>query len=148
MYPVVASEVDGAQEATDTTEMTVAQESTKAVKQANVAMQQMVRASKVIGVVVVSPEGESLGSVSDLVIDPDTNQVVYAVVSYGGVMGLGGKLFGMPWKAMQWNQEDHHFVVNVDQATLTKSPGFSFDADKWPSNLTELGEMGQRLVNP
>jgi sporulation protein YlmC with PRC-barrel domain len=148
MYPVFASDVEDAKQVTDTTEMPVAQEATQGVKEADAAMQHMSRASKVIGVAVVSPKGESLGSVNDLVIDPETGQVVYAVVSYGSVMGLGGKLFGMPWKAMQWNQENHHYVVNVDQATLTNSPGFSFDADKWPSNLNELGEMAQRLVNP
>jgi sporulation protein YlmC with PRC-barrel domain len=143
--PISASAED-AQHAAEAIKLSVAAQ--KANKEANEAMQQMSRASKIIGVAVVSPKGDSLGSIDDLIIDPVTSQVVYAVVSYGEVMGMGGKLFGMPWKAMLWNQEQHHYVVNVDQDILAKSPGFSFDADKWPTKLSEFGQMGQRLMNP
>lgn len=146
MYPIFASDVDGTQKAIEATASPAIAQA--APKEADKAMQQMSRASKIIGVAVVSPKDETLGSISDLIIDPESDQVAYAIVSYGEIMGMGGKLFGMPWKSMQWNQEKKSFVINVDQATLTNSPGFSFDADKWPSNLTELGQMGQRLINP
>jgi sporulation protein YlmC with PRC-barrel domain len=139
LCPVYASDVEDAQQAVEAT--TVAQ------KEANEAMQQMSRASKIIGTPVVGPKGESLGSVDDLIVDPETSQVAYAVVSYGEVMGMGGKLFGIPWKAMLWNQEKHHYLINVDPATLAKSPGFSFDADKWPSSMSEFGKMSLRLIN-
>jgi sporulation protein YlmC with PRC-barrel domain len=145
LCPVFASEVEGAQQAAKTTVVSDTQGTTE---EANQAMQQMGRASKIIGAEVVSMKGDSLGSIDDLIIDPETSQVAYAVVSYGDVMGMGGKLFGMPWKSMLWNQEKHNYTTNVDVATLAKSPGFSFDADKWPSNLSEFGQMLQRLVNP
>lgn len=146
LSPVFASGAENAQQAAKTTEVSAAAQ--EAAKKADKSVQQMERASKIIGTAVVSLNGDSLGSINDLVIDPNTSQVVYAVVSYGEVMGMGGKLFGMPWKAMLWNQEQHHYVINVDKATLAKSPGFSFDADKWPTNLTEFGQMIQRSVNP
>lgn len=106
---------------------TVAQESNK---DANESMQRMSRATKIIGASVINLKGDSAGSINDLLIDPTTSKVAYAVISYGDVLGMGGKLFGIPWNAMVWSEEKQNYTVDVDIATLAELPGFVFDADK------------------
>ena len=64
----------------------------KNTEKSNKAMQQVSRASKIIGSPVKNPSGESLGNIKELVVDPESGQVVYAVVSFGGILGLGNKL--------------------------------------------------------
>ena len=66
-------------------------------------MQQVSRASKIIGTKVKNSKGESLGDIKDLVMDPENGQVVYGVVSFGGILGMGDKLFAIPWGALVWN---------------------------------------------
>lgn len=150
LCPVYASDVEDAQRAAKAAEAST-QESVQASAEAATAkatesMQHMSRASKIIGTAVTSTNGDSLGSINDLIINPENNQIAYVVVSYGGLMGVGDKLFGMPWKSMQWNQEKQNFVINVDQATLAKSPGF--DANKWPNSLSEFDQMDQQIIKP
>ena len=91
--------------------------------------QQTRRASKVIGQNVKSPDGKSLGEVKDLVIDP-RGRIAYAVLSYGGFMGLGNKLFAIPWSAFAWNRDKEYYVLSVDKDTLKRAPGF--DKQRWP----------------
>jgi sporulation protein YlmC with PRC-barrel domain len=92
------------------------------------------RASKVIGMEVKNAAGESLGSINDLVID-DKGGVRYAAVSHGGVLGVGSKLFAVPYKAMHLksniDKDTHYFELNVDKTLLEKAPGFP--SDKWPN---------------
>jgi sporulation protein YlmC with PRC-barrel domain len=74
--------------------------------------------------------GEKLGDIKDIMIDTETGRVAYAVLSFGGFLGLGDKLFAVPWNAMRLNAEDHSFVLDVDKETLKNAPGF--DKDHWP----------------
>ena len=91
--------------------------------------QQTRRVSKVIGQNVKSPDGKSLGEVKDLVVDP-RGRIAYAVLSYGGFMGLGNKLFAIPWSAFVWNRDKEYYVLSVDKETLKRAPGF--DKQRWP----------------
>lgn len=90
---------------------------------------QVRRASKVIGQNVKSPDAKSLGEIKDLVLDP-RGRIAYAVLSYGGFMGLGIKLFAVPWSAFTWNSDKHYYVLSVDKETLKRAPGF--DKQRWP----------------
>ncbi|HSM71259.1 MAG TPA: PRC-barrel domain-containing protein [Anaerolineales bacterium] len=87
-------------------------------------------ATTIIDDKVVNPEGEELGSIKELMIDMDKGQVNYAVLSFGGFLGLGDKLFAIPWEALTLNREDHSFILNVDKERLENAPGF--DQDNWP----------------
>jgi sporulation protein YlmC with PRC-barrel domain len=89
-------------------------------------------ASTMIGNKVVNPEGEELGSIKDLMIDLDDGQVAYAVLSFGGFLGLGDKLFAIPWEAFSFEAEDHTAILDVDKEVLKNAPGF--DKDHWPDN--------------
>jgi sporulation protein YlmC with PRC-barrel domain len=93
----------------------------------------IVRASEVIGKDVKNPQGENLGDVKDLVIDQDMGSIAYAVVSFGGFLGMGDKLFAVPWSALS-RSGDKVLVLDVPKERLQKAPGF--DKDAWP-NFTD-----------
>ncbi len=91
------------------------------------------RASKVIGMEVRNTAGEEIGKINDLVLDEQTGRVRYAAVSVGGVLGIGDKLFAVPWNAIrvQRTGEETHLVINARADTLKNAPGFNQDA--WPN---------------
>ncbi len=96
-----------------------------------------IKASSIIGTNVVSPKGENLGDVKEVVIDPRTGKVAYAVVSFGGFLSLGEKLFAIPFSALKYNVNatnsdliQNEYVLNISRERLEKAPGF--DADRWP----------------
>lgn len=117
--------------------------STEHAQEANESMQQVSRASKITGTKVKNTTGDSLGDIKDLVIDPERGEVVYAVVSFGGVMGLGNKLFAIPWRALHWARDKEYYVLDLDKDTLKKAPGF--DKKHWPANSKKWEEQREAL---
>jgi len=90
------------------------------------------RASKLIGADVENLQGEKLGDIKDVVLDPETGRITYAVLSFGGFMGLGEKYFAIPWSALtSKGGEKGDFVLNVDKDKLKNAPGF--DKNNWPN---------------
>ena len=105
-----------------------------------------ITASSIIGTNVVNPDGEMLGDVKEIVIDPRTGRVAYAVVSFGGFLGMGTKLFAIPFSALKYNvtksevvnneyivNSEHiqsEYVLDISKERLEKAPGF--DTDHWP----------------
>lgn len=131
------------------------QEVQKEVKEqnleANKSMQEVSRASKIIGTAVKDTYGENLGDIKDLVLDPESGHIVYAVVSFGGVLGMGDKLFALPWKTLHWNHDKENYVLDVDKAVLKKAPGF--DKNHWPDSSNKWDQLREELnqfyrVNP
>jgi sporulation protein YlmC with PRC-barrel domain len=96
---------------------------------------QVLPATTMIGSNVVNPAGEQLGNLKELVIDLEDGRIAYAVLSFGGFMGLGDKLFAIPWEALMLNAKDRTFVLDVDKEVLKEAPGF--DKDRWPENAHE-----------
>jgi len=74
--------------------------------------------------------GETLGTIEEIMIDVPTGKVAYAVLSFGGFLGVGSKLFALPWESLILNERDREFVLNVDKQKLENAPGF--DKDNWP----------------
>jgi sporulation protein YlmC with PRC-barrel domain len=91
----------------------------------------VVSASKIIGEAVENLQQEKLGKIHELVIDASEGRVAYAVLSFGGFMGMGNKLFAMPWKAFEFSSTENKLILNVDKKKLEVAPGFDKDA-KWP----------------
>jgi sporulation protein YlmC with PRC-barrel domain len=103
--------------------------------------QSIVRASDVIGMDVTNNAEEDLGSIEDLAIDPMTGKIEYAAVSMGGFLGVGDKLFAVPWNAIECRpkagsalqageEPDHVAVLNVDKESMKNAQGF--EQDHWP----------------
>jgi len=74
--------------------------------------------------------GEDLGKIEDLMIDLDSGRVAYAVLSFGGFLKMGNKLFAVPWEALKVDTVNKELLLNVDKKVLENAPGF--DKDNWP----------------
>lgn len=98
-------------------------------------------ASTMIGDKVMNAQGEHLGNMKELMIDVTTGRVAYAVLDFGGFMGIGDKFFAVPWQAFTVDEENHRMVLNVDKKTLENAEGF--DKNNWPD--TTNPEWGRRI---
>ncbi|MHB8743804.1 MAG: PRC-barrel domain-containing protein [Sulfuricaulis sp.] len=94
-----------------------------------------VKASSIIGTKVVNPQGDSLGDIKEIVIDPRSARVAYAVVSFGGFLSMGEKLFAIPFSAFKYDMTKNDYVLDVSKERLKTAPGF--DSDHWPSMSDE-----------
>ena len=83
-----------------------------------------VRASKLVGINVTSKDGENLGQVQDLVINPMTGKIRYALIGQGFMAGLGQKMIPVPWQAVNVRSE-REFALHVDKQKLTSAPDWS-----------------------
>ncbi len=87
-------------------------------------------ASTISGDAVKNRKGEDLGTIKDLMIDTGSGRVAYAVLSFGGFLGMGDKLFAVPFKALDLDTNNHCFHLDVDKERLEKAHGF--DPNHWP----------------
>lgn len=83
------------------------------------------------GCAVINRAGEDLGEIQDIMIDVRSGRVAYAVLSFGGVLGIGNKLFAIPWDSLTLDAERRCFVLDIARERLEHSPGF--DKSHWPS---------------
>jgi len=88
-------------------------------------------ASTLEGDTVVNAAGEKLGEITDIMLDVPSGRIAYAVLSFGGFLGLGDKLFAVPWQALTLDADRKRFILDVDRELLKNAPGF--DKDSWPS---------------
>jgi sporulation protein YlmC with PRC-barrel domain len=110
----------------------------------SVAMYGVVPASEIIGETVANLQGENVGKILELVIDAGKNRVVYAVLSFGGFMGMRNKLFAIPWEAFEFSETEKKLILNVDREKLEAAPGFE-KGDKWPDFKDTL--WGESIYN-
>ncbi|AHE48506.1 PRC-barrel domain-containing protein [Aeromonas rivipollensis] len=88
-------------------------------------------ASTLNGDDVYDPRGEKLGSIKELMLDIDNGKVCYAVLSFGGFLSLGEKLFAVPWSALKVDTENKRFIMDTTEERMKNAPGF--DSDNWPN---------------
>lgn len=93
------------------------------------------RGSKLIGADVENAQGENLGDIKDVVLN-SRGHIEYAVLAFGGFMGMGEKYFAVPWAALkpaagQKPADRDHYVLNMDKERLKNAPGF--DKNNWPN---------------
>ncbi|ATQ75728.1 photosystem reaction center subunit H [Massilia violaceinigra] len=87
-------------------------------------------ADTLIGDNVVNAQEDDLGEIKEIMLDMRSGQVAYAVLAFGGMLGLGEKLFAVPWQALHLDTVNKRFVLNVEKERLKNAPGF--DPDAWP----------------
>lgn len=79
---------------------------------------------------VVNLHDEDIGKVEEIMVDIKTGYVAYVVLSFGGILGIGDKLFAVPWSALEIDTERKVFIMDADKELLEKAPGF--DKNDWP----------------
>lgn len=87
-------------------------------------------ADTLIGEDVYNHKDEDLGDIKEIMLDMNNGTVAYAVLSFGGFLGIADKLFAVPWKALKLDTANKRFILNVDKERLESAPGF--DKDSWP----------------
>ena len=92
-------------------------------------------ASSLEGDKVKNAQGEDLGNVKDIMINTERGQVQYYVLSFGGILGMGDKLFAIPPQAIAVDTQEECLILNVDKDKLENAPGF--DKDNWPNMADE-----------
>ena len=80
---------------------------------------------------VVNPRGEDLGRIEDFMLDLENGRISYAVLSFGGLFGIGDKYFAVPLEALTVDTEKERFVMDITKERLENAPGFN--KDNWPS---------------
>ncbi len=84
----------------------------------------LISSKKVEGTSVENPQGENLGSIRDVMIDEISGQVAYAVLKYGSVLGIGGKLFALPWEVLEYDPERDAYIIDLPQDQLRNAPSY------------------------
>ena len=80
---------------------------------------------------VVDAAGNGLGKIEAIMLDVTSGRIAYAVLSFGGIFGIGAKLFAIPWSALTLDAAEKRFVLSASRDQLENAPGF--DKDHWPS---------------
>jgi sporulation protein YlmC with PRC-barrel domain len=92
----------------------------------------LIAASKVSGTAVYNTAGESLGSVYDVMLDKASGRADYAIISFGGFLGIGERYHPLPWNQLTYDPQAGGFVVNLDRDRLESAPTYAAsDLDRW-----------------
>lgn len=92
----------------------------------------LIAADKVEGTDVYNPAGEKLGNVDDIMIDKVSGRAIYAVMSFGGFLGMGEKHHPLPWGTLKYDTQKSGYVVNLDKKQLLEAPNFDSGSEfKW-----------------
>jgi sporulation protein YlmC with PRC-barrel domain len=91
---------------------------------------QLYRSSKIVGSPVHDPKDKKIGEIKDLMLDSARGEIAYAVVNFGGVLGVGAKYHAVPWQALEPSDDGRYYVLYADRETITQAPGF--DRSRWP----------------
>jgi hypothetical protein len=91
---------------------------------------EVLSANGLAGDPVVNAAGEKLGKIEDFMLDAGSGRIRYAVLSFGGVLGIGNKLFAVPPEALTFDAAHQRLTLDVERERLERAPGF--DKDNWP----------------
>ena len=108
------------------------------------SMHNVVRISEhVVGKDVKNLEEENLGEIKEVMLDKVSGKVAYVVLESGTFLGLGGKLFAIPWNLIKYDKTGECFILNVDKEKIKAAPGFN--KDNWP-DMSDRG-WGQTVFD-
>lgn len=86
-----------------------------------------IRASKVIGTNVKDAAGEKIGEVEDVVLDKRSNSILFAIVSFGGFLGMAEKYHPLPWASLTYDEDENAYVVGYTREQLQAAPAGSIE---------------------
>lgn len=88
-------------------------------------------AKTLVGNDVYNRQDEDLGDIKEIMLNVSAGRISYAVLSFGGLLGMGEKLFAVPWEALTLDTDNKRFTLDVTKDRLESAPGF--DKDNWPN---------------
>ncbi len=88
---------------------------------------QAIRAKKVIGTHVKDQSGATIGKVEDIVLDKLSNNIMFAVVGFGGFLGMGEKFHPLPWSVLDYDENAGGYVVNLTKDQLKNAPAYTME---------------------
>ena len=103
----------------------------------------LIASNKVEGTAVYNRQNERLGSVYNFMVDKRSGQVEYAVMSFGGFLGIGDSYHPLPWKSLTYDTSQGGYVVDLDKTRLQGAPSYSSsEAPDWsdPSYSRRIGD--------
>lgn len=89
------------------------------------SLHHLISSDKVEGTAVYNPVGNRLGTISSLMIDKRTGQVEYAILSFGGIFGIGSDHYPLPWSKMDYDTVKHGYVVDMTREQLLRAPSYA-----------------------
>lgn len=78
---------------------------------------------------VIDKDGDDMGQVQTFVVDMQEGRIAFALVAFGGILGISDKWFALPWAALEWKPDKAKFVIDMDDSVLKNVPGMK--KDKW-----------------
>jgi sporulation protein YlmC with PRC-barrel domain len=98
----------------------------------------LISSEKVAGTAVYNAGGEEIGSIHDLMLDKQSGNVAYAVMSFGGFLGIGNKYHPLPWSLLKYDTQKGGYVVNLDKQQLEGAPAYDADVEPtWGHNYDD-----------
>jgi len=106
-------------------------------------------ASKVKGTPVYSDTGDKIGTVEDVVLDKQSNQIMFAALGFGGLLGIGEKFYPVPWALLDFDEDKGGYVVPLDKGRLENAPAYALkDLTKHDGSLgTSIREASYSYYN-
>lgn len=89
----------------------------------------LIESDRVEGTAVMNRDGVKIGTIDHVMIDKRSGQVPYAVMSFGGFLGMGEKYHPIPWEVLNYNEEEGAYVVDLDRERLEKAPSYGRDEE-------------------
>ncbi|EQB10860.1 MULTISPECIES: PRC-barrel domain-containing protein [Sphingobium] len=91
----------------------------------------LIASNKVEGTTVYNPAGDKLGSIYNFMVDKRSGQVEYAVLQFGGILGIGSDYYPLPWKVLTYDTEQSGYVVDIDKERLERAPHYGSDEPRY-----------------
>jgi sporulation protein YlmC with PRC-barrel domain len=85
----------------------------------------LLASNKIEGTDVYNPNGDKLGSVYNFMVDKASGQVEYAVLQFGGFLGIGSDYYPVPWKSLKYDVKQRGYVINIDKKQLENAPRYA-----------------------
>ena len=99
-------------------------------------------ASRVQGTAVYNNGGDKIGTVEDIVLDKQSNQIMFAALGFGGVMGMGEKYYPVPWSMLNYSEDKGGYVVPLDKDSIKNAPAYDLkDLTKHDGSLGNIREQ-------
>jgi sporulation protein YlmC with PRC-barrel domain len=101
-----------------------------------------IRASKVKGTTVYSTTGDKIGHVEDVILDKQSDRILFAALGFGGLLGMGEKYAPVPWSVLDYNEDKNGYVIPMSEEEIKNAP--AYDLSDLVKNDADLGKIRDR----